>query len=345
MSLVSIVTPSYNQAQYLEYAIQSVLAQDYPHIEYLVVDGGSSDGSLEVIRRYAGRLAWWVSEPDAGQAEAINKGFARARGEYIAWLNSDDLYLPGAISQAVAALDADPELGLVYGNALTIDAQGRFLNHLAFGEWGLADLMAFRIICQPAVFMRRSILEQAGFLDPAYHMMLDHHLWIRMAERSQVQYIGGVGGFAPLAAARHHPQAKNASQPEKFAQETLRVLDWIAVQPDLQRRIARSRRQVHGGAYRLAARYLLDGGAYSSALAAYSRAFFAWPGYTLKHWHRILYAGLCLVGLGRSLDHWRERALIRQRARLVDQLKHRPPGSGSEHNLPDLEHWPGLCLE
>ena len=342
---VSIVTPSYNQADYLEQTIQSVLSQDYPHIEYIIIDGASTDRSVEIIRRYADRLAWWVSESDRGQAEAINKGMQRASGDVVAWLNSDDLYLPGAVSRAVKALAANPALGFVYGDALNIDSQGKPLHPLVFGPWDLEEFIRFRIICQPAVFMRRSILEQAGFLDPAYHMMLDHHLWIRMAERSQVQYIGGVGGFAPLAAARHHPQAKNASQPEKFAQETLRVLDWIAAQPDLQRRIARSRRQVHGGAYRLAARYLLDGGAYSSALAAYSRAFFAWPSYTLKHWRRILYAALYLVGLGSSLDHWRERDSTRQRARLVEQLKRSSAESGSESTTLDLEHWPGICLE
>jgi glycosyltransferase involved in cell wall biosynthesis len=340
---VSIITPSYNQADYLEQTIQSVLSQDYPHIEYIIVDGASTDRSVEIIRRYAGRLAWWVSEPD-NQAEAINKGMQRA-SEVVAWLNSDDLYLPGAVSLAVEALAANPALGFVFGDALTIDSHGRPLNPLVFGPWGLDELIRFRIICQPAVFMRRSVLEQAGYLDPAYHMMLDHHLWVRIAGRSQVQYIGREGSFTPLAAARHHLQAKNTSQPEKFAQETLRVLDWMGTQPDLQSRFARNRRLVYGGAYRLVARYLLDGGAYSRSLAAYSRAFFAWPGYTLKHWHRILYAALCLVGLGSSLDRWRESDSTRQRARLVEQLKSSSAGSGSELNPLELEHWPGICLE
>jgi glycosyltransferase involved in cell wall biosynthesis len=153
--LVSIVTPSFNQADYLEQTIQSVLAQDYPWIEYIIIDGASTDGSVEIIERYAGRLAWWVSEPDRGQAEAINKGLQRANGEIVAWLNSDDLYLPGAVSRAVAALQANHALGLVYGDALTIDAQGRPIHSLVFGEWGLEELIRFRIICQPAVFMRR----------------------------------------------------------------------------------------------------------------------------------------------------------------------------------------------
>lgn len=342
---VSIITPSYNQANYLEQTIQSVLAQDYPQLEYIIVDGASTDGSVEIIRRYADRLAYWVSEPDHGQAEAINKGFQRASGEFVAWLNSDDLYLPGAVARAVAALAADPRLGFVYGDALTIDAQGRPLHPLVFGDWGLDELIRFRIICQPAVFMRRSALEQAGYLDAAYHMMLDHQLWIRMAQRSPIRYLGGAGRFVPLAAARHHPAAKNAAQPEKFAQETLRVLQWMHTQPDLQARLARSRRQVYGGAYRLAGRYLLDGGAYAGALAAYSRAFAAWPSYTIKHWHRILYAALSLLGFGGLMDRMRQRNAVRRQAQLVAKLKGLAAESTDEFVSSAWMHWPGLCLD
>ncbi len=348
--LVSVITPSFNQASYLEYTLQSVQGQDYPAVEHLVVDGGSTDGSIEIIRRHAHRLAWWVSEPDQGQAEAINKGLQRASGEIVAWLNSDDLYLPGAISRAAAVMQANPELGLVYGDAVTIDFQGRPLNRLTFGEWGLEDLLHFRIICQPAVFMRRQVLEQAGYLDPSYHMMLDHHLWVRMAALAPMRYIGGGvdGKFIPLAAARHHPTAKNVSQPARFADETLRLLDWLRTQPRLAEYAAHNSRSTRGGAMRLVGRYLLDGGQPAAALRAYLEALFAWPGYTLKHAHRMSYAFLSLLGLGPALDRWRKASEAKARRLLADQLRRTEfpvlYSSGGQ-DYARLENWPGLCLE
>ncbi len=303
MTLVSIITPSYNQAAYLEQTIRSVLEQDYSPLEYLIIDGGSSDGSVEIIRKYARHLAWWVSEADAGQAEAINKGLQRAKGEIVAWLNSDDLYLPGAVAQAVQALRAHPEVGLVFGDAVSIDAQGRRLKRLVFGDWGLDELMRFRIICQPAVFMRRTVLERAGYLDPSYHYLLDHHLWLRMARLAPVRHVPQV-----WAAARHHPGAKNVAQAAGFGQEAVRILNWMKTQPDLAPRFARQRRQIEAGAQRLNARYLLDGGLPGAALRAYGRALALNPGYALQHWQRMIYAILLLVGgrgLSRLVERWR----------------------------------------
>jgi hypothetical protein len=348
--LVSIVTPSYNQAAFLEQTLRSVLAQDYEPIEYLVVDGASSDNSVEIIKRYGDRLAWWVSEPDAGQAQAINKGLKRAGGEIIAWLNSDDLYLPGAISQAVARMQANPELGMVFGDAITIDVQGRPISKLAFNDWGLVELMRFRIICQPAVFMRRSVLENAGLLDSSYHMMLDHHLWIRIARLAPIQHEPSL-----WAAARHHPQAKNVAQAEEFSRETLRLLDWMQTQPDLAPLVARQRKKVLGGAYRLSARYLLDGGKPGAALRQYGRALLAWPGFGLKHWQRMVYAVFSLAGIHRVPDRVRENTLARRRQALLQGLRQHPafqyssePGPvqvSTEHRDTRAETWPGLNLE
>ena len=301
--LVSIITPSYNQAAFLEQTMRSVLTQDYARIEYIVIDGASSDGSPEIIQRYADKLGWWVSEPDSGQAEAINKGLNRAQGEIVAWLNSDDLYLPGIVSGAVAALQADPHLGMVFGDAITIDVEGQPLNKLTFGDYGLKELMGFRIICQPAVFIRRAVLEQASpgpekaALDTSYHFMLDHHLWLRMAKTAPTRHVSAL-----WAAARHHPAAKNVAQAAGFADETQRLLKWMQLQPDLAPLVKANQHMVKAGAYRLSARYLLDGGQPGPALQDYGQAFLSDPVYTLKHWRRIIYAVLSLVG-GKSLGN------------------------------------------
>ncbi|HSF82394.1 MAG TPA: glycosyltransferase family 2 protein [Anaerolineales bacterium] len=301
MTLVSIITPSYNQASYLEETILSVVEQDHSPLEYFIVDGGSQDGSLDIIQKYSDRLTWWVSERDAGQAEAINKGLARATGEIVAWLNSDDLLLPGAVARAVSALEANPELGMVFGDAITIAAEGQPLKRLAFNDWGLPEFMRFRIICQPAVFMRKACLERAGLLDPSYHYLLDHHLWIRLARLAPVQHIPET-----LAAARHHPGAKNVAQAAGFGQEALRILGWMETQADLAPFVQKDRRRIEAGAQRLNARYLLDGDLPGPALRAYGRALARSPGFTLRHWHRILYALLSLAG-GKSLANLYDR--------------------------------------
>jgi GT2 family glycosyltransferase len=292
--LVSIVTPSYNQAQYLEQTIQSVLGQDYAPLEYFVMDGGSTDGSPAIIERYASRLAGWVAEKDAGQGDAINKGLARARGEFVAWLNSDDLYLPGAIAEVVRLFRENPQVGLVFGNVLAIDENGRQLNLLKYGDWGIEELMSFHIIGQPAVFMRRSIQLQAGMLDTSYHCLLDHHLWLRMAQLAGIRYLPKT-----LAAARYHASAKNIAQPVAFSREAYRIADWMATQPALAERLARDGKRIRAGLHSLSAFYLVEGGQPTAALRDYGRGFAAHPPTVLRAWRRVLLALLNLLGLGR----------------------------------------------
>jgi glycosyltransferase involved in cell wall biosynthesis len=290
--LVSIITPSYNQAPFLEQTILSVIDQDYGNIEYIVVDGGSTDGSVEIIQKYGHQLAWWVSEPDKGQGDAINKGLVRAQGEVVAWLNSDDVYLPAAVKQVVEIMQANPEVGLVYGNLQSIDSHGKVFNTITYQQYSLADLLAFRIIGQAAVFMRRAVLDESGILDPSYNFLLDHQLWLRIARLAKVKYVP-----VEWAAARHHPAAKNVAQAEKFGDEIFRILDWAKTQPDLAELIAKDSRRVEAGAQRLNGRYLLDGGDAGASLKAYSKALLAQPGYALQHWHRMLFALLSLFGL------------------------------------------------
>ena len=299
LPLVSIVTPSFNQARYLETTIRSVLGQDYPRMEYLIVDGGSTDGSVEIIRRYADRLAWWVSEPDRGQADGINKGLRRARGDIVAWLNSDDAYAPGAIAAAVEAFRQHPEAGLVFGNALSIDAEGRPFHALTAGNWGLGDLMTFHILTQPAVFMRREVAAAAGFLDEDFHFLLDHRLWLKMAVQAPIVHVPQVWAFA-----RYHANAKNAAQAEKFGAEALRLAAWLASDPAFREPYRRMRRQVWAAAHRFRARYLLDAGRYPAALGGYLRAFFHHPPTALQEAHRMAFAAAGVIGLGAPLRRW-----------------------------------------
>lgn len=339
--LVSIITPSYNQAAFLEQTFQSVFAQDYPQIEYLVVDGASSDESPKIIQNYSDRLGWWISEKDSGQADAINKGFRRANGEIIGWLNSDDFYLPGSVSQAVSVLQSNPRLGLVYADAITVDVNGIPINRLSFGDWGLADLMSFKIICQPAVFMRRSVLEKAGYLDQSYHFLLDHHLWLRMARLAPIQHISSL-----WAAARHHLQAKNVSQAGFFGDEAMRILNWMRNDPFYRNQFEENEAHIFGGAYRLQARYLLDGDQPGQALRSYFQAFRYWPEFTLQHSHRISYAILSLLKANWVIDKLREKKAIGQRNQLIHELEKELNFTDSVQNQgKSISSWPGIKLD
>ncbi len=218
-SLVSVVTPSYNQADYLEATIRSVIEQDYPQIEFIVIDGGSTDNSLEIIRRHDDRISSWVSEPDTGQTEAINKGFARATGDVMAYLNSDDLYRPGAIREAVEYLDANPDVGMVYGDADFIDESGEVIGRFPAAQTDYKRLRRGYVhIPQQAAFFRAELWEQVGPLDPTFQFAMDYDLWVRIASRSSIRYLP-----RPWAAFRLHGQTKTLTAADRCWPEMIRV--------------------------------------------------------------------------------------------------------------------------
>jgi glycosyltransferase involved in cell wall biosynthesis len=189
LPLVSIVTPSFNQAPFLERTMQSVLSQDYPRIEYIVIDGGSTDGSADIIGRHQERLAFWISEPDKGQTDAINRGFARATGEILAWLNSDDTYEPGAVREAVEFLQRNPEAGMVYGDANLIDGQDAVIGRFPARQTDYRRLRrGFVHIPQQAAFWRADLWRQVGPLDPSFFFAMDYDLWVRLARMAPVRY-------------------------------------------------------------------------------------------------------------------------------------------------------------
>jgi glycosyltransferase involved in cell wall biosynthesis len=190
LPLVTIVTPSFNQAPFLRAAIESVLAQDYAAVEYLVMDGGSSDGSVDILKEFTGRVTW-ESGRDAGQADALAKGFARARGAILGWLNADDLLFPGALTQAVEHFQANPDVALVYGDAVYVDAEGRTL--MPARQVRPFDLDRLRYwsdyIVQPSAFFRRTAYEAVGGLDTSLHWALDYDLWLKLGARYRVDYL------------------------------------------------------------------------------------------------------------------------------------------------------------
>lgn len=190
LPLVSIITPSFNQARYLDATVQSVLLQDYPRIEYMIVDGGSNDGTINVIKKYQSNLAWWVSEKDKGQTDAINKGFARAKGEILAWLNSDDTYEPAAVSAAVRYLQEHPEAGMVYGDCNFINESGRVIGQFDSAQTSYRLLrQGYSHIPQQTMFFRANLWKQVGPLDPSFYFAMDYDLWTRIAARSQIRYV------------------------------------------------------------------------------------------------------------------------------------------------------------
>ncbi len=218
---VSIITPSYNQGQYLEHTIRSVLDQQYPNLEYIIIDGGSTDHSVDIIRKYEDQLAYWVSEHDQGQAEALNKGFRHATGNIIAWLNSDDFYYPGAIAAAVATFALHPELGLVYGRGMRVDAAGQPLVEFESTRAFDLEMLIHGIdyILQPATFMRRQALHRVGPLNTSMHYALDWDLWIRLGQQFPVAMIDEV-----LAASREYEATKTQSGGFRRTEEIRRIV-------------------------------------------------------------------------------------------------------------------------
>jgi glycosyltransferase involved in cell wall biosynthesis len=217
--LVSIITPSFNQVEFLERTILSVLEQDYANVEYIIIDGGSTDGSLEVIRRYEDKITSWISEPDLGQTDAINKGFNLASGEIIAWLNSDDTYLPGAIREAVNFFNLHPEVGMMYGAAYYIDEDDKILAAYPSAPTDYEGLRRGRTtISQQSMFFRRVIWSMVGPLDPTFYYAMDYDLWVRIASVTPISFHP-----VPLANFRLQSASKSLQEAHRCWPEMMRV--------------------------------------------------------------------------------------------------------------------------
>jgi glycosyltransferase involved in cell wall biosynthesis len=216
---VSIVTPSFNSAPFLRECIESVLAQDYPEIEYIVMDGGSTDETPAILDRYRDRIARIHAAADFGQAQAINRGLSGSAGEIVAFLNADDAYLPGAVREAVRAFAAHPGAAVVYGNAYHVTEDGTIVAAYPTRDFDRAALARGCYICQPAAFVRREAFERAGAMNPSLHYVLDYDLWLRLA---------AFGPFARiesfLAKSRVHAGSKSVSNRTAFYREAFSML-------------------------------------------------------------------------------------------------------------------------
>jgi glycosyltransferase involved in cell wall biosynthesis len=311
LPLVSIVTPSFNQAVFLEDTLRSVLNQDYPNIEYIVIDGGSTDGSQEIIKRYADRLAFWTSEPDRGQADAINKGLRKATGEIVAWLNSDDMYMKGAIREAVQTLNDYPDAGMVYGDGLMVDSEGQLLDPHRYRGYDVLDLLCFEVLLQPTVFMRRHVLEEVGYLGEEYHLVLDHELWIRIASHYPIVHVPSF-----WAVERTHIEAKTVARAAGWVEEAERFLRSAETSQDLSPIIAKNRRRVQASLDTFAARRLIDARRYGEAMSRMVRALRRYPHVVTRYWYKAVQAGLSAIGLEGLFFSYRD---LRRRFQYGDQ--------------------------
>jgi glycosyltransferase involved in cell wall biosynthesis len=212
---ITVVTPSFNQGEFLEATLRSVLDQNYPNLEYLVLDGGSTDDSVEIIKRYAPRLTYWHSRKDKGQADAIATGFAMSSGEILCWLNSDDILLPGALQLVGTFFRDHPRVDVLYGNRLTIDRAGNVTGRhlwpwlLTRAHWALGQPLA-----QECTFWRRAIYEQVGGLDRSRFFIMDYDLFFRMWRAGRFRKTS-----AFLGALRQHEETKNARHVDVWRRE------------------------------------------------------------------------------------------------------------------------------
>lgn len=219
MMRISVVIPSYQQADYLRVTLDSVLSQDAPEVEVIVRDGGSTDGSVDILREYEGRIAW-VSQSDYGQAHAINEGLREATGAIVAYLNSDDVYYPDALARVRTYFSEHPECWFLYGDADHLHADGSLMEPYYCEPWDYERLQDICFLCQPAVFWRREALDRFGFFDDTLHYALDYEYWLRVGRETPFHYLQG----ERLAGSRLHDQTKTLGQRVKVHREILQAV-------------------------------------------------------------------------------------------------------------------------
>lgn len=213
--MISIITPSYNQGEFIERTILSVINQEVKDLEYWVIDGGSTDETIDILKKYEKTLKW-VSEPDEGQGDAVNKGILRSKGDIIGWLNSDDVYYPGTLQKVLQYFKDNPNVLIIYGAANHIDDKDAFIESYPTRQWNYEYLFEECFICQPAVFFRRELVEEIGLLDKTLQYCMDYEYWLRIGKKYQMVYFPEL-----LAGSRLYPNTKTLGARRKVHEEIL----------------------------------------------------------------------------------------------------------------------------
>lgn len=245
LPLVSIVTPSFNQGNFIRQTIESVLSQDYPNLEYWVIDGKSTDNTISILEEYEKDPRFkWISEEDDGQSDAINKGWSLSNGDIWSWLNSDDTLLPNAISTQVQALLDHPECGACYGDGLFIDAKGNTLYKCTGAPYSVIELLRITIPLQPTVFLRRSLCNEVGFINTKFKFSMDSEYWLRASKITQFIYVPST-----IATYRLHKNSKTVGNYSGFYQEWLTLADSYLCDPSTSEEIKSRKDEIYSGIF------------------------------------------------------------------------------------------------
>ena len=305
--LVSIVIPAYNLGHYIGATIDSILAQDYPRVQLIVIDDGSRDNTREVLARYPGRLQW-ESQPNAGQVAAMNRGWALAEGEILSWIGADDLLLPDAVSVSVRALQAHPEVVLTYGDFNQIDPEGRIIRRVRTPDYSYRDMVT-KVICPPGpgAFFRRAAAQATGDWDASLRIMLDYDYWLRLGLRGPFMRIPRA-----LALYRMHPGQETFSRmDESKADEPVRVIRSLFESPALPPELSPLKAQALGNAHLVSAQLHFRAGRYRAALTSMRVAFALHPA-NFFTWKALRLAANMLFNRSGQKLLWKVNSLLRK---------------------------------
>jgi glycosyltransferase involved in cell wall biosynthesis len=303
LPLVSVVTPSYNKGTFIEETILSVKNQTYPRIEHIVIDGGSTDGTLAILRRYSDSLIW-ISEPDNGQSNAINKGWRLAKGEILAYLNADDTYMPWAVDTAVKFLTEHRDVAMVYGDVAFINEHSEEIRHYHMGEFGLKTMLCSgKSFPQPTVFFRRDVLNKVGYLDEGLHMAMDYDLWIRIGLKFKIGYIPKL-----LANFRWCLGTKSMDEWYKFEYDHLYILDKLFSEAEIPEEVRALKRRAYSAAHINIGLNCYVRGQAANARGHLAKALRLHPQNVMSPWLLLCLATSYLGGnTTRTLSGWKQR--------------------------------------